>query len=114
MSADTAHEFRQFRGLEGEYEKCLRCGTRDPAEPCGVELTKAEELGVLVGAVYGQALAERDQAIDHLRRVLAEAPAGSFAHANVVQGAAQTWLEEFDASQAVGSPKTPEQETTGP
>jgi hypothetical protein len=78
------------------------------------ELTQAEQLGLLVGAAYGQALAERDQAVRLLRDLLAGSPVGSFAHVNIVREEAEAWLEEYDKAQAVGSPETPEQETTGP
>lgn len=77
-------------------------------------LNEAERLGLLVGATYGEALAERDQAIQHLRTLVAAMPATSWAATNAAEEAARAWLSEYDDAKDVRSPETPNQETAGP
>lgn len=80
-----------------------------------------ERLGIMVGAAYGTALWERDQARDvadrlaaqlseglrHLDSVLKDLPTSSFAGTNDDREAARAWL-----AATVGSSDTPEQEPT--
>lgn len=77
-------------------------------------LTAPEQLGMVVAAAYGTALAERDQAVAELRHLLDVFPQTGWAAEMVAYDKARAWLEEYDQCQAVGSPETPEQETTGP
>jgi hypothetical protein len=88
----------------------------------------AELTGLLVGQVLGNTYAERDQAraiVDHLANQLAETlthmekvvtyaegTAPGFAHDADMVAAARVWLAQVKVPHAVGSPETPEQETT--
>ena len=87
---------------------------RSPEQPEPETFTEAEQLGLLVGAALGKAMAERDQAIYLLRELTKALPHTSWAHANAAEEAAKAWLNEYDAARTVGSPETPDEETTGP
>ena len=81
------------------------------------DLTEAERLGLIVGAAYGRALADRDmaraelqEALGHLEAVLHSLPAGSFALTNVAQEAAQEFIQRIKKPAPVDSTQTPAQE----
>lgn len=133
---DQGHTPVRFKGPDADYVKCQECGVggQDLAERCakaedlsGEEvldsLNEAERLGLVVGAAYGQALAERDearaQAVDLgqrlekamtlLRYAVAEWPettwaSDSFRKDHLIQGTKA--LEDVDSEE---SPTTEEQ-----
>lgn len=81
------------------------------------DLTEAERLGLIVGAAYGRALADRDmaraelqEALDHLEAVIKAMPAGSFAHTNAARDAAVEFIQRIKTPPPVDSQATPAQE----
>jgi hypothetical protein len=80
-------------------------------------LNEAERLALMVGAAYGRALADRDQARDHLEKAvetleaLAEAfPETSWAHSNAALDTAREFIQAYRAAEPVDSGQTPAQE----
>lgn len=80
-------------------------------------MNEAERLALVVGAAYGNALAERDQAraqvaeaLGHLEAVLAASPSTSFAHTNAAADAAQEFIQRIKTPEPVDSETTPSQE----
>lgn len=88
----------------------------EPLPPELAHLNEAERLGLVVGAAYGQALAERDQArniaatleqqlakaLETIRYALKNWPETTWATDSLVQENVKAWLE------ALESPETPE------
>lgn len=81
------------------------------------DLTEAERLGLIVGAAYGRALADRDMAraelqecLGHLEALVKAMPVGSFAHTNVARDAAVEFIQRIKTPAPVDSQATPAQE----
>lgn len=77
-------------------------------------MNEAERLALVVGAAYGRALSERDQAradladaLRHLRTLVDEFPATSWAHANVAVEEAREFIQAIQAPAPVDSSQTP-------
>lgn len=78
------------------------------------QMTEAERLALVVGAAYGRALAQRDEAraqvqeaLGHLEAILATQPATSFAHTNAAADQAREFVQRIRTPQAVDSDQTP-------
>lgn len=77
-------------------------------------MNEAERLALIVGAAYGRALADRDearaqvtQALDHLEAVLAASPPTSFAHTNAAADQAREFIQRIRTPEPVDSEATP-------